>query len=63
MKTLLHSPVPFSLKISNSQLSSAIYDKVLDDISASNDSIKMLVCLIGGYYDIGAWNYMEIMFP
>lgn len=31
-------------------------------MSIGNIPMKMLVCLIGGYYDTGAWDYMKIEF-
>lgn len=42
------------------QLSSAIY-KLLNSTSIGNIPVKMLLCLIGGYYDTGAWDYSKIV--
>ena len=43
------------------QLFSAI-QKLLNGTSIGNIPMKMLVCLIGGYYDIEAWDYIKIVF-
>lgn len=43
------------------QLSSAIYE-LLNGISIDNIPMRMLVCLIGGYYGTGAWDYMKNVF-
>ena len=43
------------------QLSSAT-DKVLNGIPLGNIPMKMLVCLIDGYYDIGPLDYLNFLF-
>ena len=60
-KNLFYNVTAFNLKIPSSQLSSAIY-KLVNGISIVNIPITMLLCLIGGYYDIGACDYIKIIF-
>lgn len=43
------------------ELSSAT-DKVLNGIPLGNIPMKMLVCLIDGYYDIGPLDYLNFFF-
>lgn len=43
------------------QLSLAI-QKLLNGTSIGKIPMNTLVCLIGGYYDTGAWDYIKIVF-